>query len=138
MKPERYNKGSINLDKDIVFKEKKKVVSKKQSKIPKMFIFAGIGLLLLLTLLFINPENSGYIDSAPPEELAVRDSVYNTILQIQQYQTSHHSLPGSDDISIPAGLYFEVQEDSSWSIESETGLYYSYDMDPTLFKLGEI
>ena len=138
MKPVVNSKGPINLDKDIVFKERKKRADKKQKKIPKMFVFSGIGLILLISLLFINPDNDPYIDSPPPEEQAERDSIYSTILQIQQYQTFHDSFPESNDISIPTGLYFEVDEDSSWSIESETGLYYSSDMDPNLFKQGEI
>ena len=138
MKPEGYNRGPISLDKDIVFKEKTKKMNKKQKKFPKMYIFSGIGLILLISLLFVNPENNAYIDSPPPEEQAERDSIFNTIIQIQQYQTFHNSFPEPNDISIPTGLYFEVEEDSSWSIESETGLYYSSDMDRYLFKQGKI
>ena len=138
MEPRKKTSGPISLDRNIVFKEKTKKMGKKQKKIPKLYIFSGISLILLVSLLFINPENDVYIDSPPPEEQAIRDSIYNTILQVQQYQTFHNSLPESDDILIPTGLYFEVEEDSSWSIESEAGLYYSSDMDPHLFKQGEI
>lgn len=136
MKPEKENSAPIGLDKNVTCKKKTQKMGKK--KVPKMYLFGGIGLILLITILFINPQNGEYIDSPPPEEQAERDSIYNTILLIQQYQTTYDSLPTSTDIPIPLGLHYEIEDDLSWFIETETNLFYSSDMDPDLFKIGEI
>lgn len=128
----------VSLDRNIVFKEKVTKKEKKQSKIPKIHMFAGIGVILLIIVLFINPENGEYIDSPPPEEQALRDSIYEAIEDINVYEFMYDSLPSPSDILLPTGLTYEIEDDLSWSIETETGLYYTSDMEPELFKQGEI
>lgn len=130
--------GPIELDKEIVYKEPEKNNGKKTTKIPWPYFVGATGLILIMALLFINPDNGKFIDSPPPEEQAERDSIFVATGEIAQYLENFDSLPGRADISLPANLIYEKQDSISWAIETETGLYYTSDMDIEAFKLGEI
>lgn len=127
----------INLDSGIVLDESKPK-PKKSKKIPWVFIASGLGVILIIILLFIKPENSRYIESPPPAEQAERDSIFAAAGEIAQYLEDFDSLPAPADISLPSNLIYEKEDDVSWAIETETGLYYTSDMNIESFGLGEI
>ena len=130
--------GPIELDKEIVYTEREKNTGKKRAKIPWAYFVGTIGLILIVTLLFINPDNEKFIDSPPPEEQAERDSIVAGADRIQQYLSINDSLPDPGDVSLPAGFTYEKEDERLWSIETEAGLYYSSDMDPDSFRMGQI
>ncbi len=128
----------IQLDKDITYKEPEKKAEGKSAKIPWPYFVGTIGLILVVALLFINPGNEKFIDSPPPEEQAERDSIYSYAAEIDQYSANYDSLPDHTDVSLPPGFTYEKEDELLWSIETEAGLYYSSDMDPDSFRIGEI
>lgn len=130
--------GPIQLDKNIVFAEPEKKAGKKPQKISWPYIVGAAGLLLIVTILFINPEGGEFIDSPPPEEQAERDSIYSVAVGIEQYLNNNDSLPDLADISLPADFAYEKEDELLWSLETEAGLYYSSDMDLESFRTGEI
>lgn len=128
----------IQLDKDITCKEPQKKAGKKSSKFPWSYYAAAAGLILIIALLFINPDNAKFIESPPPEEQVERDSVCIFAARIVQYSKDFDSLPGQTDLSLPQGYTYEKEEELTWSIETEAGLYYSSDMDLEAFRRGEL
>ncbi|MCD4708871.1 MAG: hypothetical protein K8S62_14155 [Candidatus Sabulitectum sp.] len=128
----------IQLDKDIAFEEPEKRSGKKQLKVPWPYVAGGIGVLLIAMLLFINPQKGEFIESPPPEEQAERDSIYSVAVRIQQYQEDCDSLPVPADLSLPVNFTYEKEDEMLWSLETETGLYYSSDMNLESFRMGEI
>ncbi len=130
--------GPIELDKEIVYREPEKNSGKKSAKIPWSYFVGAAGIILIVILLFINPDSGKFIDSPPPEEQAERDSIIAGADRIQQYLSINDSLPDPGDVSLPAGYTYEKEDELLWSIETEAGLYYSSDMDPDSFKMGEI
>ncbi len=128
--------GPIELDKDILYKEPEKKSDKRPKKIPVLYIVAGMGFILIVALLFVNPQGKQFIDSPPEAEQAERDSVFAAALLIEQYLNDTDSLPGPGDISIPSNCLYEKEDQLEWSIETEEGLYYSSDMDLQSFKTG--
>lgn len=130
--------GPIELDKDLVYSESKKNNGKKRAKIPWLYFVGAMGVILIVALLFINPNNGNFIDSPPSEEQAERDSIVAGADRIQQYLIINDSLPDPGYVSLPAGFTYEKEDELLWSIETEAGLYYSSDMDPDSFRMGEI
>lgn len=130
--------GPIELDREIVYNEPEKNTGKKPAKIPWAYFVGAVGIILIVVLLFINPDNGNFIDSPPPEEQAERDSIIEGAGRIQQYLITNDSLPDPGDVSLPAGFIYEKEDELIWSIETEAGLYYSSDMDPDSFRMGEI
>lgn len=128
----------IELDRDIVYKKPEKSTEKKTEKIPLSYIAGAIGVILILVLLFISPDNSKFIDSPPPAEQAERDSICSYATVIEQYSENFDSLPGQADISLPWGFTYEKEDELLWSIETEAGLYYSSDMNLEAFGRGEL
>lgn len=128
----------VELDRDIVYRETENKSNKKSSMVPWPYIVGGVGLLLIIVLLFINPVNGGFVDSPPPEEQAERDSIFSAEAGIRNYVLLNDSLPSPEDISLPAGFIYEKEDEIFWSIETEEGLYYTSDMDIESFRLGEI
>jgi len=132
------NNEPIQLDKDITYKEPQKKAGKKSAKFPWSYYAGAAGLILIVALLFINPDNAKFIESPPPEEQAERDSVCFFAARIEQYSEDFDSLPGQTDISLPQGFTYEKEDELLWSIETEAGLYYSSDMDLEAFGRGEL
>ena len=132
--------GPVEIDKDIVYKEFEGI--KRSEKKPSLtrwpFIVAVIGVVLIAVLLFINPEKGRYIDSPPPGEQLERDSIYSCAGRVEQYRESYDSLPGPADISMPLGFTYEKEDELTWSIETDAGLYYSSDIDLEAFAGGEL
>ncbi len=127
----------IDLDSGIVYDELNPT-PQKSKKIPWIFVTSGLSLILITILLFIKPENSQFIDSPPPAEQAERDSIFVAAEVINIYIESFDSLPATADISLPVNLIYTKEDEISWAIETETGLYYTSDMNIGAFKLGEI
>ena len=128
----------IQLDKDITYKEPEKKGGGKQAKIPWPYFVGVIGIILVIALRFINPDNAKFSESPPPEEQVEKDSIYSFDARIEQYSEDFDSLPGQADISLPQGFTYEKEEELLWSVETETGLYYSSDMDLEAFGKGEL
>lgn len=128
----------VELDRDIVYREPEKKAGKKPAKIPWPYIAGAVALLLIVVLIFINPENGGFIESPPPEEQAERDSIFTAAIRIEQYRDNCDSLPDPADVSLPVGFTYEKEDELFWFIETESGLYYTSDMDIERFRLGEI
>ncbi|MCD6588411.1 MAG: hypothetical protein J7K88_07660 [Candidatus Fermentibacteraceae bacterium] len=132
------NEEPVELDKGIVYKNQEEKTHKKKAKVPWVYIAGILGIALIISLLFVNPESSEFIKSPPPEEAAQRDSMYSAATRIQQYMENSDSLPEQADISLPAGFTYEKEEGSFWSLETESGLFYSSDMDLNAFRSGEL
>lgn len=128
----------IQLDKDITYKEPQKKPGKKSAKFPWFYYAGTAGIILIVALLFINPDNAKFIESPPRSEQAERDSIYSFASGIEQYSDDFDSLPGQSDISLPQGFTYEKEDELLWSIETEAGLYYASDMDLEAFKRGEL
>ena len=126
----------VELDKDISYEEPGKKACRKPSKNSFLYIVTGIGSILILVLLFINPQENQFIDSPPQAEQIERDSVYAAALVIEHYLIDTDSLPESTDVSIPSNCTYEKEDELVWSIETAAGLYYSSDMDLESFKEG--
>jgi len=126
------------LDKNIVFKEPEKKTGKKPRKISWPFIVGGVGFLLIVMLLFVNPGEGEFIESPPPVEQAERDSIYSVAVRILQYQEGCDSLPVPSNLSLPVNFSYEKEDELLWSLETEAGLYYSSDMNLESFRTGEI
>lgn len=127
--------GPIQLDKDIVYKKPEKR-ARKSAKLPWFYYAGVVGLVLVVVLLFINPNNREFIDSPPPTEQAERDSICSYSVRIEQYSVKFDSLPGQLDISLPNDFTYEKEDVLLWSIETVSGLYYSSDMDLETFGMG--
>lgn len=132
--------GPEEIDRDIVYKQSEGMrrLEKKPSSNRWPFIVAVIGVVFIAVLLFVNPENGQYIDSPPPGEQLERDSIYSCAGRIEQYRASYDSLPGPADISLPSGFTYEKEDELTWSIETDAGLYYSSDIDLEAFAGGEL
>ena len=128
----------IELDRDISYEQKQKKTDKRKSKIPGLYIAGAIGLLLIILLLFVNPDGGEFVDSPPPAELDERESIYTAAERIEQYLLTNDSLPETNEIQFPPGLFYEREDMEFWSIETESGLYYSSDMDLEEFRMGEL
>ncbi|MEA3266207.1 MAG: hypothetical protein U9P42_04615 [Candidatus Fermentibacteria bacterium] len=132
------NNEPIQLDKDITCKEPQKKAGKKSSKFPWFYHAGAAGLVLIVALLFINPDNANFIESPPAEEQAERDSIVAGAARIQQYLSINDSLPDPGDVFLPSGYTYEKEDELLWSIETEAGLYYSSDIDLEAFGRGEL
>lgn len=130
--------GPIELDREIVYNESEKNTGKKPGKTPWVYFVGAIGIILVVALLFVSPDNGKFIGSPPPEEQAERDSIVAGADRIQQYLIINDSLPDPGDVSLPASFTYEKEDELLWSIETEDGLYYSSDMDLDSFGMGEI
>ena len=130
----------VEIDKNVFHEEPEKTVdaAKKPSSTRWSYIFSAIGVILIAALLLTDPENGQFIDSPPPAEQAERDSIYSWAGRIEQYRESFDSLPGKADVSLPPGFAYEKEDELTWSIETEAGLYYSSDIDLEAFARGEL
>ncbi len=128
----------VELDKDIVYNDSAKNKIRKKQKTPWIYIVGITGIILVVGLLFVNPEDGDFIDSPPPAEQAERDSVFAVAGRIQQYMENCDSLPAVTDIQLPPGIVYEKEDDIDWTLETESGLFYSSDMDINEFRTGEI
>lgn len=133
-------KGPVEIDRDIAYRESEGIrrSEKKPSITSWPFTVAVIGVVLIAVLLFVNPENGRYIDSPPPGEQLERDSIQSCAGRIEQYRESYDSLPGPADIWMPSGFTYEKDDELTWSIETDAGLYYSSDIDLEAFAGGEL
>ncbi len=128
----------IELDRNIRYDDEEKKKGKRELKIPWPFIVGGFGLLLIVMLLFVNPSGDEFVDSPPPAELDERETVYAAAGLIEQYLHENDSLPLANDILFTPGLFYEREDERIWSIETESGLYYSSDMNLEEFRTGEL
>lgn len=133
-------KKPVEIDRDIVYDDVEATVRKTGKPLLRRwpYLVAMVGVILIAVLLFTGPSEGGYIDSPPPEEQAERDSVYAFAQRIEQYRAGHDSLPGVSDVSLAEGFTYEKEDELTWSIETEAGLYYSSDMDLDAFARGEL
>ncbi|RKZ02664.1 hypothetical protein DRQ21_08060 [Candidatus Fermentibacteria bacterium] len=128
----------VELDKDIVYNNSGKNRAEKKKKLPWIYIAGATGIVLITGLLFVNPADGSFIDSPPPEEQAERDSIFAVAGRIQQYMENYDSLPAQTDIQLPSGITYENEGDMAWTLETESGLFYSSDMDINEFRTGKI
>ncbi len=128
----------IELDKDIKYEQKQKKIEKGESKLPWPYMAGGIGILLIVLLLFVNPDGGEFVDSPPQAEMDERESVYSAAERIEQYLLENDSLPETNDILFQPGLFYEREDEEFWSIETESGLFYSSDMNLAEFRTGEL
>jgi hypothetical protein len=126
----------VELDKDIVYKDSEKSRTKK--KLPWIYIAGATGIILIVGLLLVNPEDGSFVESPSPEEQAERDSIFAVAGRIQQYTENCDSLPAQTDIQLPSGITYEKEDGMDWTLETESGLFYSSDMDINEFRTGEI
>ena len=130
----------VKIDKNVFHEEPEKTAGavKNPSPVRWSLIVSAIGVILIAALLLTDPENGQFIDSPPPEEQAERDSIYSWAGRIEQYREGFDSLPGETDVSLPSGFAYEKEDELTWSIETEAGLYYSSDIDLEAFARGEL
>ncbi len=84
---DKHISGPIELDEHITNKKPER--KKKQKKIPWALVAGIIGLLFIVMLLFINPPGAVFLNDAPPEEQAERDSIYSVATRIEEYESIH-------------------------------------------------
>ena len=130
--------GPVQLDRDVFYETKKPNVKKNKKKGSGVFIFAGIGLILMAALLLYSPENSGFVETPPPEEQLERDSVAAAAERISAF-IQENGYPADPSVfQLPEGYIFLVENDSSWSLETPGGLYFTSDMNIADFQEGAI
>ena len=127
------DEGPVQLDANVTYEEKAPV---KQKKRTRLLITACTGLLLAVILLLYQPDSAGFIESPPPAEQAERDSIASLAMAINSFSAQNDSLPGTEDINLPAGYIYLIEEEGLWSLESPGGLYYTSDMDMNEFQEG--
>ena len=133
---DKHISGPIELDEHVTYTKPEK--KKKPKKIPWAFVAGIVGLVFIILLLFVNPPGSEFVENPPPKEIEEREIIYSAAISIVEYETIHDSLPSPADFTLPAGLTYDKEDESQWSLETETGLYYSSDMDIELFREGEV
>lgn len=132
------HQGPIQLDRDVVYESRSPSGRAKKKRPRGIYILAAAAGLMALALLLYQPEGSSFVEDPPPEEQAERDAVYEVVMEVESFIDTADSLPSPNDIDLPQGFIYAVEEEGSWYIETPGGLFYTSDIDPEEFRGGSL
>ncbi|HPF31445.1 MAG TPA: hypothetical protein P5207_02835 [Candidatus Sabulitectum sp.] len=132
------HQGPIQLDRDVVYESRPTSGRVKKKRPRGIYILAAAGGLMAVALLLYQPEGSSFVEDPPPEEQAERDAVFEVAVEVERFVTERGSLPSPNDLDLPPGFIYAVEDEVSWYIETPGGLFYTSDMDPEEFRGGSL
>ncbi len=132
------HQGPIQLDRDVVYESRSPSGRAKKKRPRGIYILAAAGGLMAVALLLYQPEGSSFVEDPSPEEQAERDAVYEVVMEVESFVATADSLPFPEDLDLPPGFIYAVEEGGSWYIETPGGLFYTSDMDPEEFRRGSL